>query len=46
LATSLILTCVTSPYANALAYLQRIGARDGYRRAMERGDPGMTPMLT
>jgi len=27
------------------AYLQRIGARPGYRRAMQKGDPGMTPRL-
>ena len=31
---------------NVLAYLQRIGARPGYQRAMAKGDPGMTPMLT
>jgi glutathione S-transferase len=31
---------------NIRAYLQRIGARPAYRRAMEKGDPGMTPMLT
>lgn len=31
---------------NILAYLQRIGARPAYRRAMEKGDAGMTPMLT
>jgi glutathione S-transferase len=35
-----------SPYPNVLAYLQRIGARDGYRRAMTKGDPDMAPMLT
>lgn len=35
-----------SPYPNILAYLQRIGAREAYRRAMKKGDPGMTPMLT
>lgn len=35
-----------APYPNILAYLQRIGARDGYRRAMRRGDPDMAPMLT
>lgn len=34
------------PYPNILAYLQRIGARPGYRRAMAKGDPGFTPMLT
>jgi glutathione S-transferase len=35
-----------APYPNILAYLQRIGAREGYRRAMAKGDPDMTPMLT
>lgn len=34
-----------SVYPNILAYLQRIGARPAYRRAMEKGDPGMAPML-
>lgn len=31
---------------NVLAYLARIGARPGYRRAMEKGDPGMALLLT
>jgi len=35
-----------SGYPNILAYLQRIGARPAYQRAMAKGDPGMTPMLT
>ena len=35
-----------APYPNILAYLQRIGARDGYRAAMHKGDPDMVPMLT
>jgi glutathione S-transferase len=35
-----------SPYPNILAYLQRIGARDAYRRAMLKGDPDLVPMLT
>ena len=35
-----------SPYPNILAYLQRIGARPAYQRAMQKGDPGMTPLLT
>ena len=35
-----------SPYPHILAYLQRIGARDAYRRAMKKGDPEMSPMLT
>lgn len=29
-----------------LRYLQRIGGRAGYQRAMTRGDPDLTPMLT
>jgi glutathione S-transferase len=35
-----------SPYPNILAYLQRIGARPAYRRAMQQGDPDLAPMLT
>ncbi|XXY46001.1 glutathione S-transferase [Sorangium sp. So ce269] len=35
-----------APYPNVLAYLQRIGARPAYRRAMAKGDPDLTPMLT
>ena len=35
-----------SGYPNILAYLQRIGARPAYQRAMAKGDPGMTQMLT
>jgi glutathione S-transferase len=35
-----------SPYPNIRAYLARIGARPAYRRAMAKGDPGMTPFLT
>jgi glutathione S-transferase len=34
------------PYPHILAYLQRIGARPAYRRAMAKGDPDLTPMLT
>ncbi len=34
------------PYPNIRAYLQRIAARDAYRRAMEKGDPGMALLLT
>jgi glutathione S-transferase len=34
-----------SPYRNILAYLQRVGARPAYRRAMSKGDPGLVPML-
>lgn len=35
-----------APYPNIRAYLQRIGAREGYQRAMAKGDPDMAPMLT
>ena len=35
-----------APYPAILAYLQRIGARDAYRRAMSKGDPDMAPLLT
>jgi glutathione S-transferase len=35
-----------APYPAILAYLQRIGAREAYRRAMEKGDPGFQPMLS
>lgn len=31
---------------HTLAYLQRIGERPAYQRAMAKGDPGMRPMLT
>ncbi len=34
------------PYPNILAYLQRIGARPAYRRAMSKSDPDLAPMLT
>lgn len=32
-------------YPNILAYLQRIGQRPAYQRAMAKAEPGMTPML-
>ena len=35
-----------APYPNILAYLARIGARPCYQRAMQKGDPGMVPLLT
>lgn len=35
-----------APYPAILAYLQRIGARPAYQRAMAKGDPDMVPMLT
>jgi glutathione S-transferase len=34
------------PYPHILAYLQRIGARPAYQRAMQKGDPDLTPMLS
>ena len=33
-------------YPNIRAYLTRIGERPAYQRAMQKGDPKMTPMLT
>ncbi|HKT74725.1 MAG TPA: glutathione S-transferase [Steroidobacteraceae bacterium] len=33
------------PFPNIRAYLKRIGERPAYRRAMAKGDPGMTPAL-
>lgn len=33
-------------YPNLKAYLQRIGGRPAYRRAMAKAEPGMTPMLS
>ena len=35
-----------APWPNILAYLQRVGARPAYQRAMAAGDPGFTPMLS
>lgn len=35
-----------APYPSIRDYLQRIGARDAYRRAMRAGDPELTPLLT
>jgi len=34
-----------APYPSIRAYLQRIGARPAYRRAMAKGDPDLVPML-
>ncbi len=34
-----------APYPAILAYLQRIGRRDAYQRAMRKGDPDMVPLL-
>jgi glutathione S-transferase len=33
------------PYGHILAYLKRIGAREAYQRAMDKGDPGMPLLL-
>jgi glutathione S-transferase len=33
-------------YASILAYLQRVGTRPAYLRAMAKGDPDLTPMLS
>ena len=35
-----------TPYPNIRAYLQRIGGRPAYKRAMAKADPDMTPNLT
>jgi glutathione S-transferase len=35
-----------APYAHIRAYLQRIGERPAYQRAMAKGDPGLVPMLS
>ena len=35
-----------APYPKILAYLQRIGERPAYRRAMAKGDPDLKPMLS
>jgi glutathione S-transferase len=34
-----------SAYPNILAYLQRVGARPAYQRAMAKADPGFAPIL-
>lgn len=33
------------PYAGILAYLQRIGSREAYRRAMQKAEPGVALLL-
>jgi glutathione S-transferase len=35
-----------APFPNIAAYLQRIGERPAYQRAMAKAEPGMAPMLT
>ena len=32
-------------YPNVLEYLKRVAARPGYKRAMEKGDPGLEPVI-
>lgn len=34
-----------TPYPNILAYLQRVGARKGFKEALRKGDPEMVPAL-
>lgn len=34
------------PYPNLRRYLQRIGARPAYRRAMSKAEPGLRPLLS
>ena len=34
-----------SPWPSILAYLERIGSRPAYRRAMHKADPDLTPVL-
>ena len=33
------------PYLNVLSWLKRVGERDGYQRAVAKGDPGFEPLL-
>lgn len=33
-------------YPNIVSYLQRIGQREAYQRAVQKGDPGMSPILS
>lgn len=35
-----------APYPNVRTYLQRVGEREAYRRAMAKGDPAIEPLLT
>ena len=34
-----------SPYPHIVAYLERVGKRDAYRRAMQKAEPGFSPVL-
>jgi glutathione S-transferase len=42
----LFLPFALGPYPAILAYLQRIGKREAYQRAMRKGDPDMAPLLS
>ena len=33
------------PYPNVVSYLKRVSMREGYKRAMAKGDPGLEPVL-
>lgn len=33
------------PYPNVISYLKRVSMREGYKRAMAKGDPGLEPVL-
>ena len=33
------------PYPSIISYLKRVGMRQGYKRAMAKGDPGFEPLL-
>lgn len=33
-------------YPNVIKYLKRVAARQGYKRAMEKGDPGLEPVIS
>jgi len=35
-----------APYPAILGYLQRIGRREAYQRAMHKGDPDLKPLLS
>jgi glutathione S-transferase len=42
----LFLSIDLAPYSNIRAYLQRIGERAAYRRALAKSDPDLVPMLS
>ena len=35
-----------SPYPNIRGYLKRMSERPSYQRALAKGDPGMTPLIS